>query len=213
VRELIKTVATTTGHQERWPTRPNVWIAGTDYLTGQRVIFGRDPIGGSAPDNSEPAVSLADAVVASCSIPAWYPPVLIGSRPYIDGGATSNTSIDLLHGLSFDEVYVLAPMASVRSDRPRSPVARIERAIRRSITRGLLTEVQRLRTSGTRVILVTPGPEDLALLGANLMNPRRRSEVLETSVRTAAFQVRSQLAARDIGHDGVPASPSRCARG
>ena len=47
----------------------------------------------------------------------------------------SITSVDVLRGEPLDEVYVLAPMASVEADRPRSPVARIERAIRRSITR------------------------------------------------------------------------------
>ena len=31
-----------------------------------------------------------------------------------------------------------------------------------------------------------PGPEDLAVMGANLMDPRRRRAVLETSLRTSA---------------------------
>jgi NTE family protein len=171
-------------------------------------MFGRDPVGDVTAHDTGESVPLADAVVASCSIPAWYPPVIIGSRPYIDGGATSNTSIDLLPGLGFDEVYVFAPMASVDTDRPRSPVTRIERAIRRSITRGLLADVQRLRESGTRVVVVTPGPEDLAVIGANLMNPRRRSEVLQTGMRTAALQIRIQLARHDFSRPGLSVPPS-----
>ncbi len=188
VRGMVSSLAAETGDHDRWPGR-RLWIVATDYLSGQRVVFGRDAAGGAE-------VSLADAVVASCSIPAWYPPVTIGSRPYIDGGATSNTSVDLLRGEPLDEVYVLAPMASLEADRPRSPVARIERAIRRSITRGLLTDVEALRAEGMRVVVVTPGPEDLAVIGTNLMNPRRRTEVLQTGMRTAALQLRSQLAAR-----------------
>jgi NTE family protein len=34
--------------------------------------------------------------------------------------------------------------------------------------------------------VLTPGPEDLAVMGANLMDPRRRRAVLETSLRTSA---------------------------
>jgi NTE family protein len=32
--------------------------------------------------------------------------------------------------------------------------------------------------------VLTPGPEDLAVIGANLMDARRRQAVLETSLRT-----------------------------
>jgi Patatin-like phospholipase len=36
------------------------------------------------------------------------------------------------------------------------------------------------------VTIVTPGPRDLAVMGANLMDPRRRPDVLEVSLRTSA---------------------------
>jgi NTE family protein len=117
----------------------------------------------------------------------------IGGHPYIDGGAASNASADLLVDQPVDEVYVLAPMASVELDRPRSPVARIERSIRRAITRGILADVARLRASGKHVLLVSPGPEDLELIGANLMDPRRRTAVLETAMQSATVQLRAQL--------------------
>jgi NTE family protein len=87
-------------------------------------------------------------------------------------------------------------MASVDADRPRSPVSRIERAIRRAITRGIVADVASLQAAGVRAVLVTPGPEDLTVIGANLMNPRRRTQVLETSMRTSAVRLRAQLAAR-----------------
>ena len=182
VRRLVADVARDTRTVD-WPAR--TWIAATDYRSGRRVLFGRD---------HSPA--LPDAVVASCSIPAWYPPAVIDGRPYIDGGAVSNASVDVVAGVDVDEVYVLAPMASVDADRPRSPVSRIERAVRRAITRGIIADVEALQVAGRRVVLVTPGPEDLAVIGANLMNPRRRTEVLETAMRTSAVQLRVQLAAR-----------------
>jgi NTE family protein len=178
-------VAAVGGGATAWPEQPRTWIAATDYRSGRRVLFGRDR-----------RVPLPDAVVASCAIPAWYPPAVIDGRPYIDGGAVSNASVDVLGGLDLDEVYVLAPMASVDADRPRSPVSRIERAIRRAITRGIVADVTSLQAAGVRTVLVTPGPEDLAVIGANLMNPRRRTQVLETSMRTSAVRLRTLLAAR-----------------
>lgn len=185
IRQLITGVTGRTGQEALWPTQPRTWIAATDYRSGRRILFGHDR-----------DARLADAVVASSAIPAWYPPVVIDGRPYIDGGAVSNASIDVVAEQDVDEVYVFAPMASIDSDRPRSPVSRVERAIRRAITRSIVADVQVLRARGMRVVLVTPGPDDLAVIGANLMNPRRRTDVLETSMRTAAVQLRVQLAAR-----------------
>ena len=182
IRRLVAGISDGNG---QWPQRPRTWIVATDYRTGRRVVFGRDA-----------EAALPDAVVASCAIPAWYPPVVIDGRPYIDGGAVSNASADLVADAGVDEVYVFAPMASVERDRPRSPVSRIERAIRQAITRGIVSDIESVRAGGARVMLLTPGPEDLAVIGANLMNPRRRTQVLETAMRTAAVQVRVQLAAR-----------------
>jgi NTE family protein len=47
--------------------------------------------------------------------------------------------------------------------------------------------VRALRQLGIAVHLVTPGPEDLTAMGANLMDLRRREAVLETSLRTSAL--------------------------
>jgi hypothetical protein len=41
---------------------------------------------------------------------------------------------------------------------------------------------------------VTPEPADLAVIGLNLMNPSRRTEVFETAQGTAAAQLARQLA-------------------
>jgi NTE family protein len=86
-----------------------------------------------------------------------------------------------------DEVFVLAPMASVVAGRlPLQPLERLERRLRALITMALLREVRALRAAGIGVTVLTPGPEDLAVMGANLMDPRRRRAVLETSLRTSA---------------------------
>ena len=50
----------------------------------------------------------------------------------------------------------------------------------------LLRQAKALSAEGKRVTIVTPGRRDLAVMGANLMDPRRRQDVLEVSLRTSA---------------------------
>ncbi|MGI8667000.1 MAG: patatin-like phospholipase family protein [Jatrophihabitans sp.] len=182
IHQMLHSMAAETLADDRWPARPT-WIIATDYVTGQRVAFGQQ---------AGPPADLADAVCASCAIPAWYAPVRINQHAYIDGGTTSNASVDLVPIGEFDEVYVLAPMAAVEPDSPRSPIAMVERRVRRAITRGISHDVGRLRAGGAKVMLLTPGPEDLAMMGSNLMNPRRRLNVLHTAMRTTAVDIRAQ---------------------
>jgi NTE family protein len=153
------------------------WIAAVDYDTGQRVLFGRE---------GAPAASLSDAVVASCSIPGWYAPQVIDGRRYVDGGVRSLTSLSVLTGADLHEVYVLAPMASIEIDHPLQAYLRIETPLRRAITYTLLRQARALAAQGKRVTVLTPGLRDLAAMGINLMDPKRRRAVLETSFRTSA---------------------------
>jgi NTE family protein len=182
IHQMLEGIITETLPDASWPTR-RTWIVATDYSTGRRVVFGRE---------GDPEASLADAVCASCAIPAWYAPMKIGGSAYIDGGTRSNASVDLLREESWDEVFVLAPMAAVVPDSPRSPVAMVERRVRKAITRGITHDVDALRQDGAAVTLLTPGREDLEVMGANLMNPRRRAAVLHTSIRTTAMEIRRQ---------------------
>ncbi len=155
----------------------HTWVAAMDYDSGRHVLFGRQ---------GAPHASLPDAVVASCSIPGWYSPVVIGGRRYVDGGIRSSTSLRALSGTNVHEVYVLAPMASTEPDHPLQPHLRIERRLRQLLTHLLVRQAKALRAEGKRVTIVTPGPRDLAVMGANLMDPRRRQGVLEASLRTSA---------------------------
>jgi NTE family protein len=153
------------------------WITAVDYDTGQRVLFGRD---------GAPRASLAEAVVASCSIPGWYEPAIIGRRRYVDGGVWSMTSLDVLGGTGAQEIYVLAPMASTEPDHPLQPHLRMERRLRQVLTHVLVRQARALAAQGRRVTVLTPGPRDLAAIGINVMDPRRRRAVLELSFRTSA---------------------------
>ena len=165
----------------QWTSHPQTWIVAMDYESGRRVPFGRA---------GAPPAALRDAVMASCSIPGWYAPVRIGSTCYVDGGACSPTSLDLVAKVGLDEVVVLSPMSSVDYDRPTSVACLLERQVRRVVSRRVLAELRKVEAAGTRVTLLGPGAEDLAVIGANMMDPRRRVQVLETSLRTSRAALR-----------------------
>jgi NTE family protein len=158
-----------------WVPRGGVRVVAMDYGTGQRI-----PFGGSG----MPAADIADAVMASCAIPGWYQPVVIDGRRYIDGGAWSTTSVDLMVGLELDEVYVVAPMVSFAMDEPGQLATRLERKWRSRVTRRCLHEVALLHRGGTEVTVIGPGPRDLEAFGANLMDVGRRELVLRTALET-----------------------------
>jgi NTE family protein len=165
---------------DRWVPGAPLWVVSVDYDTGRRVVFGR--AGG-------PPSSVAEAVLASCAIPGWIAPQVVGGRRYIDGAVVSTTSVALLARRSappLDEVYVLAPMASHAYDHPIDPVAGVERGFRRWWTLALDREVAAVRATGARVTVLTPGPADLAVMGGNLMDPYRRRVVLERSCETSS---------------------------
>lgn len=159
-----------------WSPHEHLWIVALDYEAGHRVVFGRQ---------DAPRVALSDAVMASCAIPGWFEPVSIDGRTYIDGGAWSATSADVLVGHDLDEVFVVAPMVSFETDDPESFLTRLERRWRGSVTRRCETEVEELRADGAAVTVLGPGREDLEAMGGNIMDGRRRLEVLETSLRTS----------------------------
>lgn len=187
VGALVDAVAPPGPHA--WAPHPRTWVVAMDYATGRRVPFGRP---------GSPAARLSDAVTASCAIPGWYAPTVIGGRQYVDGGACSPTSLDLARGLDLEVVYVLSPMTSFALDRPAGVGAKLERRLRRMVTRRLVREATKVRATGTRAVLLGPGPEDLAVIGANLMNPRRREQVFQTSLRTSA----AALAAAELSAAG-----------
>ncbi len=164
-----------------WTDR-RTWIAALDYDSGQRVLFGRE---------GAPQASLPDAVVASCSVPGWYQPAEIGGRRYVDGGVRSLTSLGALRETDIDDIYVLAPLASTDPGHALLPHLRIERRLRQLATSVLLRRAKMLAARGKQVTVVTPGSRDLAAMGVNPMDPRRRQAVLETSFRTTAAALAS----------------------
>jgi NTE family protein len=130
---------------QRWPQR-TVLITAVEAQTGEPVVFGRDS-----------GVDLADAVAASC---ASGLPYRIGDNRYIDGGyRRSSENADLAAG--YARVLVLSPFGG-RSLHP------LEWGTQ------LATQVDELRSGGSRVETIFPDSKSEHMFGANAMDPSLR---------------------------------------
>ncbi|WP_128645789.1 patatin-like phospholipase family protein [Rhodococcus sp. BS-15] len=162
-----------------WVDHRKLRLVAMDAATGQRVVFG-------APDS--PAATLAQALHASWAVPGMIRPATIDGRQYLDGGTWSTASADLAAG--YDRVIVITPMASLRHV-ARTGAGHIEHAVLRNpMTAGLCAELATLHGS-TQLAVFTPGTEDLAAMGPNFLDPRRRKAALDTALRTTAVTARS----------------------
>ena len=191
IRELVERVI-----GPRWPGHGGLRIVACDYATGRRVTFDGD--GGLTATPGE-------AVAASCAIPAFYAPVRIGERRYIDGGLHSHSNLDLLRGDRLDAVICLNPMSSgawVGGGGLRERMAASRR--RRSAAR-LAGEVAALRADGTRVLVLEPAFADLAAMGDNMMARGRRIEVIEAA-RASTERTLQRIGRRRLGLVGLATS-------
>lgn len=163
--------------RDAWAPHPNYWAVAVDYHDGNRVAFGQD---------QAPGASLPDAVAASCAIPGFYRPVRIDGRRYVDGGVRSASNLDILRDEKLDLVIALYPLSSRESPAPRALTDRLALGARTAIGRRLGSEARGLRDAGTEVMLIQPTAADLAVMGPNPMNGRRRRAVMSTARRTMA---------------------------
>ncbi len=124
-----------------WPER-RLLITAVDAVSGEFRAFDRDS-----------GVSILDAVGASCAVPGVWPPVTIGGRRWIDGGARSAANVDLAAGC--ERVVVLAPLPGGVGPAP-------------SVTR----QVRELR--GAAVAVVSPDAAARRAIGRNALDPARR---------------------------------------
>ncbi|MEV0671997.1 patatin-like phospholipase family protein [Mycobacterium sp. NPDC050441] len=169
-----------------WPDLPGVRMVAFDYRRGERVAFG-------APGS--PTATAGEALRASWAVPGWMPPVTIGGRHFVDGGAASTASVDLIAADEADTIYVITPMASEPGTRAPGSGGWLEhRLLRRPMSVGLDREVAAVRARGTQVVVIRPDAADLAGLGSHFMRRGRRGSAFEASMRTAPGTVRRALA-------------------
>jgi len=197
IKEIVRAVV-----PEGWTDHPAHWVVACDYATGRRVAFGRD---------GSPSADLPDAVAASCAIPAFYAPVAIGDRLYVDGGVYSASNLDLVRDEGLDLVICLNPTSSLHPVRALDPREWPGLVFRRASGRRLGSEARKLRARGTAVVLVQPTGEDLAVISRNLMSTRNRNRVIETARHTVAEQLARPENADPLA-DLEPGDPRRVRR-
>ncbi len=149
-----------------WPQRP-LLVTAVDAESGEFVAFRK----GSQVRGT--AVTLVDAVAASCSVPGVWPPTTIGGRHWIDGGVRSTTNADLAAG--YERVVVLAPI--MRGFGPGTGAAAQVAALRRQ----------------ARVMLVTPDVAARRSIGRNVLDVTRRAPAAEAG-RAQAGSVAAAVA-------------------
>lgn len=141
-----------------WPGDGRLVVTAVDAGTGAlRCFSGAD------------GVPLLDAVAASCAVPGVYPPVPVGGRRYIDGGARSGSNADL--AASCTRVVALTPV-----DRGIGPM--------RSAAQHL---------GGLRHVVVSPDETSAQAIGRNVLDLAHRA----ASARAGRMQAES--VAEEIG--------------
>ncbi len=167
---------------DTWPSAA-LWICAVRQADGQRVVFGRG--------DARPPV--ADAVAASCAIPAFFSPVVIGEHSYIDGGVHSPTNADVVRDEELDLVLISSPM-SRQGRRPRFAADQPMRAWSSAL---LDAEALRLRRRGVTVLAFQPDVEVLGEMGLNAMDPARRAAIAGAAHQSALRQLaRADVRAR-----------------
>ncbi|MDQ6918832.1 MAG: patatin-like phospholipase family protein, partial [Candidatus Dormibacteraeota bacterium] len=161
-----------------WAERPT-WICAVRLDDGLLVAFGRE---------GAPPAAMAEAVAASCAIPAYFRPVVIGGRRYIDGGSHSVTNADLLAGTGLDLVVVSCPMGGTRD----AIVLGVDLPVRAGVRARLSREIARLRRAGTPVLTLQPTRDVRAAMGNNPMDPKRGAAVTRAAYESTISRLRDE---------------------
>jgi NTE family protein len=133
-----------------WPAR-TIKIVAVDCESGAIEVF-----------ESSTGVSLVDAVAASCAVPGIWPPVTIGGRRFMDGGARSSDNADLAEGAA--RIVVISPLGQDSPLPTSMPLREV---------------VAGLRASGAEVVVIEPDKASREAIGANPLDPATRVPAAE----------------------------------
>ncbi len=134
--------------------------------------------------------SVVEAVLASCAIPAVFPPVRIGEQYLIDGAIASNTPVSVAIELGASRIIVLPTgFACALEAPPRSTIASALHAITLLIAHQLVMELERYREQA-EIITVPP----LCPLTASPYDFSHADELIERAAeQTARWLARDGL--------------------
>jgi NTE family protein len=157
-------------------------VVATDVLGGGTVRLSAGPA--------------ADAVLASCAIPAAFPPVRIGERQLMDGSVASNTPISVAVELGAERLVVLPTgFACTLESPPRGAIANALHGITLMVARQLVSDLERYRAQA-EIITVPP----LCPLAVSPYDFSRAAELIE---RTAE-QTRRWLEKGGLTRQRIP---------
>lgn len=139
-------------------------VVAVDRQSGRRVVFGTP---------GAPPADVADAVIASCTVPWRYQPVTIGGREYVDGAVWSPTNLDAAPAGAGVHVLCLNPTANLQG--PGGAIAMLRR-VSRAVAR---VETLALQRRGAAVQMISPDAASAAAMGVRLTDRRRTRAVLE----------------------------------
>jgi len=139
--------------------------------------------------------SVVEAVLASCAIPAAFPPVRIGEQYLIDGAVASNTPIGAAVELGADRLIVLPTgFACSLTDPPHGAIASALHAITLMIAHQLAADLERY---AGRAEIVTVPP--LCPLAVSPYDFSRAEELIEAAgAQTRRWLDRSGLSKHRI---------------
>lgn len=150
-----------------WPER-DLWLTTVDIVSGRRIVLGRP---------GAPAVDLPRAVLASSAIPGVYPPVQVGRRSLVDGGAHSTSNLDLAVAFGCDRIIGVVPMAFDTV----VPPGYVGQLVRRIPARMLSSEVALAARRGVEVLLLRPSAAEVRSHGYNLMRANGLERIAEAA--------------------------------
>jgi len=157
-------------------------VVATDLLAGATVLLSKGPA--------------LEALLASCAIPAAFPPVRVGERFLIDGAVASNTPISAAVQLGARRLIVLPTgFACALESPPHDAIGCALHGITLLIAHQLVSEIERCRGE-VEIITVPP----LCPLSVSPYDFSHAGELVER----AADQTRTWLARGGLARERVP---------
>lgn len=159
-----------------------VHIVATELMSGASVLLSS----GSA----------VDAILASCAIPAVFPPILVDQRYLIDGAIASNTPIMTAVDLGATRLIVLPTgYACALAAPPTSVIANALHALNMLIAHQLIRDMEKL--AGQVAVMTVP---PLCPLAVSPYDFSRANELIER----AAENTHRWLESGGMAHQGIP---------
>lgn len=180
-----------------WPSAP-MWVTAVDLDGGHRVTFGRP---------GAPPVTPGVAIAASCAVPSYFAPVVIGGHRHIDGGVHSPANTDLvgdLTGAERPDVVIVSMPMGVHGPAGRRGVDLPGRRLNHAASAARLRP---LVDAGVPVLTLAPTSRELEVMGYDAFDSSQLTAVASAAHATAA----ARLAAASLG-GGAGAAAGRTAR-